>query len=57
MVKKAKGIKVVWTLSQRGGYSIRLKWLAGGRFQSRPVQMVPSGAMVMCWAMSRQPFC
>ena len=30
--------------------------LAGVRFQSRPVQTVPSGAIDRCCAMSLQPF-
>jgi hypothetical protein len=30
--------------------------LAGGWFQLRPVQTKPSGSIVMCWAMSLQPF-
>jgi hypothetical protein len=29
--------------------------LAGVRFQSRPVQIVPSGAIERCWAMSFHP--
>ncbi len=29
--------------------------LAGEMFQLRPVQIVPSGAIVMCWAMSLNP--
>ena len=29
--------------------------LAGVRFQSRPVQITPSGAMLTCWAMSSKP--
>ena len=30
--------------------------LAGGRSQLLPVQIVPSGAIVTCWAMSLHPF-
>ena len=29
--------------------------LAGAAFQSRPVQIIPRGSMVMCWAMSENP--
>jgi hypothetical protein len=30
--------------------------LAGGSFHPRPLQIAPSGAMVMCCAMSLHPF-